>query len=564
MAPRKRARTAAAPTDPDAPAPIVLSGGAALPPAIVDLWNEGALCDAEIVAGGRAFSAHKLVLVGGIAYMSGRLRVGDRYKDSSGPIDLQDMSSAALEAALGWLYSGTCTVPGDGVLLGEVLRAAARLQVVPLQEAAVVALVERLAPTNALSMWAEADRLSLPALGEAARSTAAAGFAEVAAHEAFVAAPPERVIALLGDDRLDVPEAAVFGAAQRYVHARPSTPSAEEAAAVFAPVRFKLLDSAFVRERVLPEPLLQTVAGLRLVAEAQNAAPGAVVARTGGGPRSVYVLGGWGASGGRLSSVVRFDAADGAWHGAPAMAAARSSACAAVLDGLVYIAGGRDGSGMPLASVERFSAARGAWEAVAPMVTARSACAAAAVGGKLYVMGGVGASVSLSTVECYDPERNEWRAVAPMAGARNSQACAVLDGKIYVAGGFNSGSGLSIVECYDPERDEWQAVAPLRAARYQHGLAALGGKLYVAGGYGTTTLGSVECFDPARGTWEAVAPMRTARRFFVAAAIGGKMYAIGGKGAASLDSVECYDPARDEWSEGAPLPAGRWGGGGAA
>ena len=53
MAPRKRARTAAA-TDPDAPAPIVLSGGAALPPAIVDLWNEGALCDAEIVAGGRA------------------------------------------------------------------------------------------------------------------------------------------------------------------------------------------------------------------------------------------------------------------------------------------------------------------------------------------------------------------------------------------------------------------------------------------------------------------------------------------------------------------------------
>ena len=115
-------------------------------------------------------------------------------------------------------------------------------------------------------------------------------------------------------------------------------------------MRFKLLGEAFLRERVAPEPLLQTFSGMKMTFEASHAAPGTVVARTGGGPRSVYVVGGVDASGSRLSSVVRFDAADGAWHEVSALAAARTSACAAVLDGLVYAAGGRGDGGTYLAS----------------------------------------------------------------------------------------------------------------------------------------------------------------------------------------------------------------------
>ena len=84
-----------------------------------------------------------------------------------------------------------------------------------------------------------------------------------------------------------------------------------------------------------------------------------------------------------FSSVVRFDAADGAWHEVAALGAARTTAAAAVLDGLVYVAGGRCDDDTPLATVERFSAARGAWEAVAPMAVARAGSATAAVGGKL-------------------------------------------------------------------------------------------------------------------------------------------------------------------------------------
>ena len=161
MPPRKRSRSSAAASSAAVPPAIALGGGAAFPAAVVDLWREGALCDADVVAGGRTFRAHKLVLCAGSAYMKARLSDGaGRWADSAGALELAEMAASALDAALAFLYTGACEVPGDGALLGDVVEAAAYLRIGPLQEAAEAALVERLAPANAISMWRDADHLS--------------------------------------------------------------------------------------------------------------------------------------------------------------------------------------------------------------------------------------------------------------------------------------------------------------------------------------------------------------------------------------------------------------------
>ena len=274
MAPRKRARTAGSSSSSaaaPAAAALTLSGGTPFPPRAVAYWRDEKFCDAKLRVEGKVFEAHRLVLAAGSDFLAAQFEHPEMTRDKTAPLELPEMPAAAFGAALEYLYDGACALQ-DEALLVPLLQVAHRLQIVPLIDAAVKAVVERLSPDNCLDAWGLGYLLDLSALEAAAAKEAARGFEAVAATEAFVALPQPRATALLGDTRLAVrSEEAVYEAAARWVRGQPAA-AREAAVALFACVRFPLLSEAFVAGTVRQEPLLQCFQGQRLMRKAMQPA----------------------------------------------------------------------------------------------------------------------------------------------------------------------------------------------------------------------------------------------------------------------------------------------------
>jgi hypothetical protein len=176
MAPRKRARSSAAAAS---NASFTLSGGDPCCAAgVAALWRAGKLCDVEVLVEGRTFHAHRVVLAAGADYMAALFDAG--MADSARRvIELPDMPASAFEAVLHYLYTGETECSDDCAALLALLQAAGRLQVVPLQHAAVESLRQRLTPASCVAIWREADQLTLPELVADARKVALAHFEEL-------------------------------------------------------------------------------------------------------------------------------------------------------------------------------------------------------------------------------------------------------------------------------------------------------------------------------------------------------------------------------------------------
>lgn len=178
---------------------------------------------------------------------------------------------------------------------------------------------------------------------------------------------------------------------------------------------------------------------------------------------AIYVMGGEGADGIRLSSVEIFR--HGRWQAGPPMSAARGYACAEVLDGAIYVMGG-------YAAAPRFSAGRtldtvevlrdGAWQPGPPMTGVRSGACSAVLNGAIYMIAGYDGVHRLSSVECFRDGR--WQAVPAMSVARNQPCATVADGAIYVMAGFSNGTAVSSVECFRDGR--WEMAPPISTARF--------------------------------------------------------------------------------------------------
>ena len=263
MAPRKRARASSAgggSSDSAANTLVELCGGEPCPSGLVQLWRSGRLTDTVVTVEGRSFAANKNVLAGQCDFF-GRHYGHAHLRDADHPKLLEPVTAAAFEPLLGFLYEGACSF--DESLLAPVLHAAHYLGVAPLERAAVVALTERLSPSNALTAWTWGEELELPELAEAAKVTALEGFDEV---EKIEDATLAQVQALVADDRLTVKsEEVVFSAVARFAEAK--QPAEAKLLGLLRNVRFAQVSRAFLHGTVRVWPKLQTMAGQGLLLE---------------------------------------------------------------------------------------------------------------------------------------------------------------------------------------------------------------------------------------------------------------------------------------------------------
>ena len=77
---------------------------------LAELWEQGQLCDIEVVAGGETFKAHRIVLAACSEFMQSLLTGPVQWRDSTGPLTLPDVDPSAFSTVLTWMYRGYVSV----------------------------------------------------------------------------------------------------------------------------------------------------------------------------------------------------------------------------------------------------------------------------------------------------------------------------------------------------------------------------------------------------------------------------------------------------------------------
>ena len=281
MAPRKRARGEAA-AAPEAAA-VVLSGGEVWPAGMALQRQQQLLCDAEINVDGTQFHAHRCVLAVGSTFFKGLYTGGIPLK--KGPYSLEQVSAANFAAVLTWLYEGSCKlVTQDGLV--PLLEAADLLGVLPLRDAVVAAIIERLTPDSCIGAWDLASRHSLPPLAHAARSVCLESFEALEASGTLGALSATCLGELLSDDKVVVKdESVVFAAMKCWLAAQETEPAEAVVASLLRHIRFEQIDEAG-RSCIADAPLMQKLALMKIMAKT---AGGVRPARTGVPPSGVQL-----------------------------------------------------------------------------------------------------------------------------------------------------------------------------------------------------------------------------------------------------------------------------------
>jgi hypothetical protein len=217
------------------------------------------------------------VLAVGSTFFKGLYTGGIPLK--KGPYSLEQVSAANFAAVLTWLYEGSCKlVTQDGLV--PLLEAADLLGVLPLRDAVVAAIIERLTPDSCIGAWDLASRHSLPPLAHAARSVCLASFEALEASGTLGALSATCLGELLSDDELIVKdESVVFAAMKCWLAAQETEPAEAVVASLLRHIRFEQMDEAG-RSRIADEPLMQKLTLMKIMAKT---AGGVRPARTGGG-----------------------------------------------------------------------------------------------------------------------------------------------------------------------------------------------------------------------------------------------------------------------------------------
>ena len=163
---------------------------------------------------------------------------------------------------LEWLYTGQCVVEHTALL--DLLAAAGRLRVEPLQEAATWSIIGNvLTDATCLDIWDAARRLAVPELEYAARRFASEHFEAVTAS---VGSLPSDVLAemLTSDDLACAREEQVLDALMRW--ARIHKPSAASLAELLRHVRFDRFADAGSAAKTANEPLFASTPCLSVIA----------------------------------------------------------------------------------------------------------------------------------------------------------------------------------------------------------------------------------------------------------------------------------------------------------
>ncbi|MEV6107920.1 carboxypeptidase regulatory-like domain-containing protein [Streptomyces sp. NPDC051940] len=225
----------------------------------------------------------------------------------------------------------------------------------------------------------------------------------------------------------------------------------------------------------------------------------------------VYVLGGSNGSAASSTAGV-YDTAGGSWTPIANLPESLNGASAGFVGKTLYVAGGWNASGGTSRHTYAYHPADDTWTRVADLPAGVSAAGTAVLNGKLYVIGGctTGSCTPASkTVRSYDPAADSWTAEPAYPGVVAFTACGAVGGEVVCAGGVNADANKPTTATYAlvPGTDAWTPRAALPVDAWGAASATANGRLLVLGGSingGKSVTNQNFSYDPATDQWTAL------------------------------------------------------------
>ena len=231
-----------------------------------ELWRSGTLCDVELMVGGEAFRAHRLILAEESEYMQDALAKDWMSSVADGSLSVtstrvnlgDDINSKYFSMVLDWMYTCQLSV-AEGPDFEGILDVASHLKCNQLLSKLEGATIQKLSVNNCVQRWDMGEKYRLSSLVEKSMRMATNRYLEVMCTSGFLRLPLDRLVKILSSDELGIEsEEEVFNSVVRWARAQEegSTPTSDELGELFSTVRFPHMSERFVREVVETEPLL--------------------------------------------------------------------------------------------------------------------------------------------------------------------------------------------------------------------------------------------------------------------------------------------------------------------
>ncbi|KAL7987041.1 hypothetical protein Chor_005960, partial [Crotalus horridus] len=458
------------------------------PVGIKELYQNQQLCDIILVADGRRFPCHRILLASVSLYFQ-RMFTSTFKESREGEIVLMDLSATCLQSLLDYIYTGELLLLGEEA--EELFTAASRLQITSALDIITRFLKERISMENCLELYVLAYSHNHRPLLHSTSSYIAFHFEHLSELPAFLYLDVTILITIIASEILAVDsELIVYRAVRRWVTYNLAE-RLPKFAALMDYVRLPLLTPEELAEvRAQTEEFYECV---RLPWEELSVEERLWASR--GLRHGMYHEGmvcvglpKWSEvnfEDEKLDSHVHFfDPSIDQWDQLPDLKSVTSPSCTSMGHKL-YIAGGQHLDGSYSDNLLVYDTLGGCWSQLPSMSTRRAWHAFLVCKKKLYVAGGWDATGTLISAETYDLEQEEWMTISSLPFALSYFASTALRSKLYLIGGEMGDSDLPVPHkgflVYDVISGAWSQI-PTALEFYEASAITLGNNIFVVGG----------------------------------------------------------------------------------
>lgn len=542
------------------------------------LKNDKILCDVTLIAEGKKYEVHRVILVSCSDYFRSMFMSGMRESHQR-EIELKGITSKGLEKVLEIIYTSTTTLEGDDIF--DVIAAATHLQVTPVIEFCERNFLSGMTTTNFYDFINTAKLYSMNNALKQIDLFIARNLMQISKDGTLHLLTYEQMINCLNNDRLCIREIEIFQITWDWL--KQDSSHNDHAVRLMKLIRFPLINPSDLVQHVQKVELMMSTPELRqMVLSALNYH---VV------PHSQPLLN---TSSTQLRSFVERLISVGGREIHPnpclhdeilvfdsritansllnrseitTLPSALSHMQVVVFNNFLYVLGGcttqcAHGESA-VNSVLRYDPRFNTWFQVASMLNKRAYFFAGALNNKIYSVGGKFKDGSLATAEKYDPTENTWELIAPMPMSYHAHAGAVYDDHIYISGGYSGNHFTPDMQRYDPVTNQWEDMAPMLTPRGWHVMCAAQDRLFVFGGCNLNVSQQAqpvvqsECYDPEADQWTIIAPLSISHKEASCVVYNDQIYVLGGYNVQTKTGqklVSRYDVYSGIWETVGGLP----------
>ncbi len=242
---------------------------------------------------------------------------------------------------------------------------------------------------------------------------------------------------------------------------------------------------------------------------------------------------------------------------------ARKGATSFRINNSIYVYGGWDASGIYLTDLWKYSQSSDSWtleNATCPITGGRAFAASFSIGNKAYIVGGKNLSGRHRDVWEFNSVNGNWTLLPDSLPGeiREGHSAFTIGQKAYVGLGFNGATYNSDFYAFNQSTLSWTQIPDFPGnARVYASSFTLGTKGYCGIGYSGAYENDFYCYDPVANSWTQIADFGgTARGAAVSfTALGMGYVGMGDDGTDLKSDFWWYDAAADAWSQTAAIEA---------